>query len=49
MAGSSHSLAQRRFEFDLRQDQPRSARLNYLHDGAVSLSLEGERQPQLAC
>ncbi len=37
----SHSLAQRRFEF-VWQDQPRSARLNYLHDGAVSLSLEGE-------
>jgi len=37
----SHGLAQRRFEF-LWQDQPRSARLNYLHDGAVSLSLEGE-------
>jgi 3-methylcrotonyl-CoA carboxylase alpha subunit len=37
----SHGLAQRRFEF-LWQDQPRSARLNYWHDGALSLSLEGE-------
>jgi 3-methylcrotonyl-CoA carboxylase alpha subunit len=37
----SHGLAQRRFEF-VWQDQPRSARLNYLHDGAVSLSLEGD-------
>jgi 3-methylcrotonyl-CoA carboxylase alpha subunit len=34
-------LAQRRFEF-VWQDQPRSARLNYLHDGALSLSLEGD-------
>jgi 3-methylcrotonyl-CoA carboxylase alpha subunit len=37
----SHGLAQRRFEF-VWQDQPRSARLSYLHDGALSLSLEGE-------
>jgi 3-methylcrotonyl-CoA carboxylase alpha subunit len=37
----SHGLAQRRFEF-IWQDQPRSARLSYLHDGAVSLSLEGD-------
>ena len=37
----SHGLAQRRFEF-VWQDQPRSARLNYLHDGALSLSLEGD-------
>jgi 3-methylcrotonyl-CoA carboxylase alpha subunit len=37
----SHGVAQRRFEF-VWQDQPRSARLSYLHDGALSLSLEGE-------
>jgi len=37
----SHGVAQRRFEF-VWQDQPRSARLNCLHDGALSLSLEGE-------
>ena len=37
----SHGVAQRRFEF-VWQDQPRSARLNYLHDGALSLSLEGD-------
>jgi len=37
----SHGLAQRRFEF-VWQDQPRSARLNYLHDGALNLSLEGD-------
>jgi 3-methylcrotonyl-CoA carboxylase alpha subunit len=36
----SHGVAQRRFEF-VWQDQPRSARLSYLHDGALSLSLEG--------
>jgi 3-methylcrotonyl-CoA carboxylase alpha subunit len=36
----SHGVAQRRFEFQW-QEQPRSARLTYLHDGAVSLSLEG--------
>jgi len=36
----SHGLAQRRFEF-VWQEQPCSARLNYLHDGALSLSLEG--------
>jgi 3-methylcrotonyl-CoA carboxylase alpha subunit len=37
----SHGVAQRRFEF-VWQDQPRSVRLSYLHDGALSLSLEGE-------
>jgi 3-methylcrotonyl-CoA carboxylase alpha subunit len=37
----SHGVAQRRFEF-VWQDQPRSARLSYLHDGALSLSLEGD-------
>jgi 3-methylcrotonyl-CoA carboxylase alpha subunit len=37
----SHGVTQRRFEF-LWQDQPRSARLNCLHDGALSLSLEGD-------
>jgi 3-methylcrotonyl-CoA carboxylase alpha subunit len=37
----SHGVAQRRFEF-VWQDEPRSARLSYLHDGALSLSLEGE-------
>ena len=37
----SHGVAQRRFEF-VWQDQPRSARLSCLHDGALSLSLEGE-------
>jgi 3-methylcrotonyl-CoA carboxylase alpha subunit len=37
----SHGVAQRRFEFTW-QDQLRSARLSYLHDGALSLSLEGE-------
>jgi 3-methylcrotonyl-CoA carboxylase alpha subunit len=37
----SHGVAQRRFEF-VWQDQPRSARLSYLHDGALILSLEGE-------
>ena len=36
----SHGVAQRRFEF-VWQEQPCSARLNYLHDGALSLSLEG--------
>jgi 3-methylcrotonyl-CoA carboxylase alpha subunit len=35
----SHGVAQRRFEF-VWQEQPCSARLNYLHDGALSLSLE---------
>jgi 3-methylcrotonyl-CoA carboxylase alpha subunit len=37
----SHGVAQRRFEF-VWQDQPRSARLSYLHDGALSLSMEGD-------
>jgi 3-methylcrotonyl-CoA carboxylase alpha subunit len=37
----SHGVAQRRFEF-VWQDQPRSARLSYGHDGALHLSLEGE-------
>ena len=36
----SHGVAQRRFEF-VWQDQPRSARLTYGHDGGLSLSLEG--------
>ena len=36
----SHGVAQRRFEF-VWQEQPCSVRLNYLHDGALSLSLEG--------
>ena len=36
----SHGVAQRRFEF-VWQDEPRSARLGYGHDGALSLSLEG--------
>ena len=37
----SHGVAQRRFEFQW-QEQPRSARLMYLHDGALSLSLEAD-------
>ncbi len=37
----SHGVAQRRFEF-VWQDQARSARLRYLHDGTLHLSLEGD-------
>jgi 3-methylcrotonyl-CoA carboxylase alpha subunit len=37
----SHGVTQRRFEF-VWQEQPRSARLTCLHDGATLLALEGD-------
>jgi 3-methylcrotonyl-CoA carboxylase alpha subunit len=37
----SHGVAERRFEF-VWQDQPRSARLSYGHDGALRLLLDGD-------